>query len=236
MDAVHECTSTWRGPRRKLATTWRRSCTSSRPSRSRPRYCAKTGLRGVWCENCSGARAGHAGVDMLGNASRNPFVTNRTRYIVIRGASLASRIADGVNASRDRGWQPFVIPTDSSLSWIKGDGLGAPVLSDHRAVGDSQRAPAPDAVASCPPLQHAERLGERHSNTYPLVTLCAAFGASAHTVAVPLAKHDLAGHPAWLALIRPPLRRRNGDRSEIWCSRPRRAGRIGNRRSSHRSL
>src|SRR5918993_3216775 len=39
------------------------------------------------------------------------------------------------------------------------------------------------------------------ANTYPLVKLCAALGARIPTVAVPFAKHDLAGHPAWLASI-----------------------------------
>ena len=37
------------------------------------------------------------------------------------------------------------------------------------------------------------------ANTYALTTLCAALGARTSTVAVPFAKHDLAGHPAWLA-------------------------------------
>jgi hypothetical protein len=39
------------------------------------------------------------------------------------------------------------------------------------------------------------------ANTYPLATLCAALGARVPTVAVPLAKHDFAGHPAWLASL-----------------------------------
>jgi hypothetical protein len=40
-----------------------------------------------------------------------------------------------------------------------------------------------------------------NANTYPLTTLCAALGSRTHTVAVPFAKHDLAGHPAWLASL-----------------------------------
>jgi hypothetical protein len=33
------------------------------------------------------------------------------------------------------------------------------------------------------------------------VTLCAALGARKPIVAVPFAKHDIAGHPAWLASL-----------------------------------
>jgi phosphopantothenoylcysteine synthetase/decarboxylase len=40
-----------------------------------------------------------------------------------------------------------------------------------------------------------------NANTYPLTTLCAALGSRTPTVAVPFAKHDLAGHPAWLASL-----------------------------------
>lgn len=39
------------------------------------------------------------------------------------------------------------------------------------------------------------------ANTYPLAALCAALGARLPIVAVPFAKHDLAGHPAWLASL-----------------------------------
>lgn len=42
------------------------------------------------------------------------------------------------------------------------------------------------------------------ANTYPLATLCAALGARTPTVAVPFAKQDLAGHPAWLASMAVP--------------------------------
>jgi hypothetical protein len=37
--------------------------------------------------------------------------------------------------------------------------------------------------------------------TYPLTTLCAALSSRTPTVAVPFAKYDLAGHPAWLASL-----------------------------------
>ena len=98
-----------------------------------------------------------------GNASRNPFVTDRILYIVTCGAPLASRIADGITASRNRGWQPFVIPTDASRRWIDADALDAPVLSDHRAADHDERAPAPGCgCRRARNLQHAERLGERH--------------------------------------------------------------------------
>lgn len=39
------------------------------------------------------------------------------------------------------------------------------------------------------------------AHTYPLTTLCAALGSRTPTVAVPVAKNDLAGHPAWLASL-----------------------------------
>jgi hypothetical protein len=40
-----------------------------------------------------------------------------------------------------------------------------------------------------------------NANTYPLTTLCAALGSRTRTAATPFAKHDLAGHPAWLASL-----------------------------------
>jgi hypothetical protein len=40
-----------------------------------------------------------------------------------------------------------------------------------------------------------------NANTYPLTTLCAALGSRTPTAATPFAKHDLAGHPAWLASL-----------------------------------
>jgi hypothetical protein len=55
-----------------------------------------------------------------------------------------------VTAARDRGWQPFVIPTDASRRWVDVDALDAPVLSDHRATDQDERAPSPDAVAVVP--------------------------------------------------------------------------------------
>jgi hypothetical protein len=40
-----------------------------------------------------------------------------------------------------------------------------------------------------------------NANTYPLTILCAALGSRTPTIAVPFAKFDLAGHPAWLASL-----------------------------------
>jgi hypothetical protein len=40
-----------------------------------------------------------------------------------------------------------------------------------------------------------------NANTYPLTTLCAALGSRTPSAAVPFAKDDLAGHPAWLASL-----------------------------------
>jgi hypothetical protein len=39
------------------------------------------------------------------------------------------------------------------------------------------------------------------ANTFPLTTLSAALGGGVPCTAVPFAKHDLAGHPAWLASL-----------------------------------
>jgi hypothetical protein len=165
-------------------------------------------------------------------------VINRTLYIVTCGAPLASRIADGVTASRRRGWQPFVIPTGSSLRWIDTSALEAPVLSEHRASDDSERAPAPDAVAVVPATFNTlNAWANGTANTYPFVKLCAALGAKVPTVAVPFAKHDLAGHPAWLASI--AVLRYAGVTMidpQSGVVGPRGAGRIRNRRSSYRSL
>lgn len=43
-------------------------------------------------------------------------MTEHVLYLVTCGAPLAAHVADGVQAARERGWWPAVIPTDSSLS------------------------------------------------------------------------------------------------------------------------
>ncbi|GAA1554388.1 flavoprotein [Kribbella lupini] len=130
-------------------------------------------------------------------------MTRRTLYLVTCGAPLASRIGDGVRAARDQGWDPYVIPTDAALPWLEGQDLdGVRVLTDNRKPGEPKRAPAADAVAVVPATFNTlNAWANGNANTYPLTTLCAALGARTRTVAVPFAKHDLAGHPAWLASI-----------------------------------
>jgi hypothetical protein len=130
-------------------------------------------------------------------------VTNRILYLVTCGAPLASRIGDGVRAARAQGWDPYVIPTDAALPWLEGQDLdGVQVLIGNRKPGDPRRTPKADAVAVVPATFNTlNAWANGNANTYPLTTLCAALGSRTRTVAVPFAKHDLAGHPAWLASL-----------------------------------
>jgi hypothetical protein len=130
-------------------------------------------------------------------------VTDRTLYLVTCGAPLASRISDGVEAARERGWTPYVIPTEAALPWLDGQDLAdAPVLTGNRKPGDPKRAPKADAVAVVPTTFNTlNAWANGNANTYPLTTICAALGSRTPTVAVPFAKDDLAGHPAWLASL-----------------------------------
>jgi phosphopantothenoylcysteine synthetase/decarboxylase len=65
-----------------------------------------------------------------------------------------------------------------------------------------KRAPEADAVAVVPlTFNTLNAWANGNANTYPLTVLCAALGARTPAVAVPFAKHDLAGHPAWLASL-----------------------------------
>jgi hypothetical protein len=130
-------------------------------------------------------------------------VTDRTLYLVTCGAPLASRVGDGVRAARRQGWQPFVIPTDAALPWLDGQDVdGVPVLTGNRKPGDPKRTPKADAVAVVPATFNTlNAWANGNANTYPLTTLCAALGSRTRTVAVPFAKRDLAGHPAWLASL-----------------------------------
>jgi len=66
-----------------------------------------------------------------------------------------------------------------------------------RASGSPPRMPS----RSFCHVQHDLGVANGAANTYPLVTLCSALGAKVPTVTVPFAKHDLAGHPAWLASL-----------------------------------
>jgi hypothetical protein len=105
--------------------------------------------RGLVRELLRCARRPRPALNMMATRG-HPALTDRILYIVTCGAPLASRTADGVTASRNRGWQPYVIPTDASRRWIDVDGLDARVLSDHRASDQDERAPAPNAVAVVP--------------------------------------------------------------------------------------
>ncbi|MFG1815793.1 flavoprotein [Kribbella sp. NPDC049174] len=130
-------------------------------------------------------------------------MTDRTLYLVTCGAPLASRIGDGAQAARDRGWDPYVIPTDAALPWLEGQDLAnVPVLTGNRAPGEPKCTPKADAVVVVPTTFNTlNAWANGNANTYPLTILCAALGSRTPTVAVPFAKHDLAGHPAWLASL-----------------------------------
>jgi phosphopantothenoylcysteine synthetase/decarboxylase len=76
------------------------------------------------------------------------------------------------------------------------------VLNGNRAPGEPKRTPKADAVAVVPTTFNTlNAWANGNANTYPLTILCAALGSRTPTVAVPFAKHDLAGHPAWLASL-----------------------------------
>ncbi|WP_442914049.1 flavoprotein [Kribbella sp. NBC_00359] len=125
-------------------------------------------------------------------------MTNRTLYIVVCGAPLAARAGDGLKAVRANGWDPYIIPTDAALPWLADQDLrDAPVITGNRKPREPKRIPPADAVAVVPmTLNTLNAWANGSAHTYPLTTLCAALGSRTRTVAVPFAKHDLAGHPA----------------------------------------
>lgn len=130
-------------------------------------------------------------------------MSGRILYLVVCGAPLASRIADGVAEAVARGWQPAVIPTEASRAWVNQVDLAdVPVVGEHREPGGPKRLPDPEAVAVVPmTFNTLTAWANGTANTYPLVKLCSALGAGVPCVAVPFAKHDLAGHPAWHASL-----------------------------------
>jgi phosphopantothenoylcysteine synthetase/decarboxylase len=130
-------------------------------------------------------------------------MTNRVLYLVACGAPLASRTADGVREARERGWTVAVIPTDAAMAWIDKSDLGdTPMIARHRQPDEAKRLPAADAMAVVPTTFNTlNAWATGMANTYPLATLCAALGARLPIVAVPFAKHDMAGHPGWLASL-----------------------------------
>lgn len=130
-------------------------------------------------------------------------MTDPTLYIVTCGAPLASRAVEGFHAAGERGWSPVLVPTDASRAWLDEQALRAiSVLNGHRAPGDAKSAPGPTAIAVVPATFNTlTGWANGMASTLPLVTLCSALGARVPTVAVPYAKHDLAGHPAWLASL-----------------------------------
>ncbi|WP_109505518.1 flavoprotein [Nocardioides speluncae] len=130
-------------------------------------------------------------------------MTGRTLYLVTCGAPLAARAVDGIHEARDRGWDPILIPTDAAIPWLEPLDLSdVEVITGNRLPGEPKRVPPPDAVVVAPmTFNTLTAWANGTANTFPLTTLCAALGARVPTVAVPFAKHDLAGHPAWLASL-----------------------------------
>ena len=130
-------------------------------------------------------------------------MTNRTLYIVVCGAPLASRTADGVKAAPSQRLGPLRHPHRSSPPWLADQDLAdTPVITGNRTPDQPKRTPPADAVAVVPmTFNTLNAWANGNAHTYPLTTLCAALGLHTLTVAVPFAKHDLAGHPAWLASL-----------------------------------
>lgn len=126
-------------------------------------------------------------------------------YIVTCGAPLASRAGDGVTEARARGWEVALIPTEAASGWIDPATIDLPeerIVTGHRGPTEQKRLPPADAIVVTPlTFNTLNAWATGIANTYPLATLCAALGARTPTVAVPFAKHDLAGHPAWLASL-----------------------------------
>lgn len=115
---------------------------------------------------------------------------------------MAARAANGVRGAQDRGWEVALIPTDASLAWIDTGSIDVPVVTGQREPDQAKRLPPADAIAVAPlTFNTLNAWATAVASTYPLATLCAALGTRTPTVAVPFAKHDLAGHPAWLASL-----------------------------------
>lgn len=130
-------------------------------------------------------------------------MTDRVLYLVVCGAPLASRTSDGVTEARERGWTVAVIPTEAASAWLDPSSLNdTPVVAAHRLPGEAKRLPPADAVAVAPlTFNSMNAWATGIANTYPLATLCASLGRGLPIAAVPFAKEDLAGHPAWLASL-----------------------------------
>ncbi|GAB3765659.1 flavoprotein [Microlunatus parietis] len=130
-------------------------------------------------------------------------MSDRILHLVVCGAPLAVRIADGVKEARQRGWTVAIIPTEAAHAWIDLAALdGTPVVGQHRQPSEEKRLPPADAIAVAPlTFNSLNAWATGIANTYPLATLCAALGRRVPIVAVPFAKDDLAGHPAWLGSL-----------------------------------
>ena len=126
-------------------------------------------------------------------------------YIVATGAPLTRRVADVIPLARARGWQPAVVATDSAGAWLDDASLAkldAPVLGGHRAPGETERFPKPDAVILAPAtFNTVNKLATGIADTYAMSVLCGAVGSHTPMIIVPFVNTRLAGHPAWLASL-----------------------------------
>lgn len=128
---------------------------------------------------------------------------DRTLLLVTCGAPLAARLADGVLAARERGWTPYVVPTDAAMPWLEElDLADVPIVVGNRKPHEARRTPAADAVLVVPATFHTlNAWAGGMASSYPLTTLCAALGSRTPTVAVPYASAELTNHPAWAASV-----------------------------------
>lgn len=129
----------------------------------------------------------------------------RMLYLVVTGAPLTRRIADGIREARKRGWDPAVIATPAAEEWLDRNALhdlDVPVLSHHRDPDQPKRLPRPAAVVLAPAtFNTTNKLATGVADTYALSTMCEALGEGRPFVVVPFVSARLAGHPAWLASL-----------------------------------
>lgn len=123
-------------------------------------------------------------------------------YLVVCAAPPARRIGELVDLLQQDGWDVYVIPTPTAVSWIDTAALaaqtGRPVRAEARGPDEPSWLPPANAVAVVPATFNTiNKWAAGINDTLALGVLNEAFGLGLPVLVLPYAKSSLAAHPAF---------------------------------------
>ncbi|MFI1969555.1 flavoprotein [Streptomyces cinnamoneus] len=128
---------------------------------------------------------------------------NRILYLVCCAAAPAVRVADGVRAAQDAGWDVCLILTPYAHRWLEADVpalrelTGHPVRHEYKLPGQPDVLPPPDAILVAPATFNTlNKWAAGISDTLALGLVTEAIGLGLPMAALPHLGAAQAAHPA----------------------------------------